>query len=143
VFPADLLELPWRPFPAPIDDTLTRRLVAQQQDFRRVGRWSDWVAMVLRESEGCQPTRDELAGLLYISRATLARRLAAEGTSYRRLGIRIRHQRACELLACSTDPVSHIAYRLGYTEVANFSHAFRAVAGVCPGSYRAEHSALE
>ena len=78
MFPADLLELPWRPSPAPIDDTLTRRLVAQQQDFRRVGRWSDWVAMVLRESEGCQPTRDELAGLLNISRATLARRLAAE-----------------------------------------------------------------
>jgi AraC-like DNA-binding protein len=95
--------------------------------------------LVLREAEGCQPTREELAELLNVSRATLVRRLAAEGNTLRELGNRIRHQRACTLLRNSGQAISQIAYRLGYGDVANFSHAFRALCGISPSDYRGEH----
>ena len=47
-----------------------------------------------------------------------------------------RMQSACELLAQSALPVSEIAYRLGYLDVANFSTAFKREIGRSPAHYR-------
>jgi len=136
VFPARLLALPIRTAGAGDDPDLGALVAAQQRSLRPTGRWSEWVALILREAQGCQPTREELAGLLKVSRATLARRLAAEGTNFRALGKSIRHRRACELLADESQSISQIAYRLGYSDLANFSHAFRAGEGESPNAYR-------
>ncbi|MDG4553072.1 MAG: AraC family transcriptional regulator ligand-binding domain-containing protein [Candidatus Competibacter sp.] len=98
--------------------------------------WSDWVILMLQEAEDCQPTLSQLAEFIGIGHHTLARRLAEEGWSFRRLSNHVRHQRACRLLRDSRTPISQIAYRLGYADIGNFSNAFRRAAGVSPRQYR-------
>lgn len=105
------------------------------QDVEETGNWSAWVEMMLRSAEDSQPTLDELAALLNISARTLDRYLARHGISFRELSLRIRNERACDLLAGSV-AISQIAYRLGYTDVANFSRSFKKQNGVTPSEFR-------
>jgi AraC-like DNA-binding protein len=109
------------------------------QEMTAAGKWCDWVAMMLREAEDSQPTLDELARILNISARTLDRYLAREGVSFRDLALAIRNERACELLASGKHPVSQIAYRLGYSDMANFSRSFKKSNGISPSAYMERH----
>lgn len=117
-------------------DTSTSALQEKQSNIQQADDWGNWVELILREAEGCQPSREELAALLNISPSTLTRYLHAEGRSLRSMGKQIRHQRACQLLAETDQAISQIAYRLGYSDLANFSHAFQSEAGISPRTYR-------
>ena len=97
---------------------------------------SDWIALMLREAEGVQPTLASLAQLLDVSERTLSRQLAAERCNLRELACSVRHERACAMLRGSPQPVLEIASRLGYSSTAAFSTAFRRMAGVSPMAYR-------
>lgn len=119
---------------------LGAQLARQLRAIGLAARWSDWVVLMLQEAEGCQPTRDQLAELLCVSRATFTRHLAAEGHTLRELGTAVRHRRACEMLRDRRQPISQIAYRLGYSDVANFSRAFRAACMLSPSAYRLAHA---
>ncbi|MES2260220.1 MAG: AraC family transcriptional regulator ligand-binding domain-containing protein [Pseudomonadota bacterium] len=99
------------------------------------GNWSSWVAMMLREAEDSQPTLDELASILNVSARTLDRHLAKHNVSFRELSLGIRNERACDLLASGKHAVSQIAYRLGYTDIANFSRSFKKMNGISPSAY--------
>jgi AraC-like DNA-binding protein len=140
VFPAELLELPLQATPNSLDQDSCATLEEQQRAIARTERWREWATLILREAEGCQPSREDLAALLNVSPATLTRRLAAEGCSLRELGRQIRQQRACAMLGEPRQSISTIAYRLGYSDVANFSHAFRSATGQSPRAYRNGHS---
>lgn len=118
-----------------------RELDRLQGRFGKARAWSAWVRLMLREAEHCQPTMAQLAELLNMSSDTLARKLAREGCDYRVLSNEIRHQRACEMLAESESSIAHIAWRLGYTDTGNFSHAFRKQGGATPSAYRKERRA--
>lgn len=96
----------------------------------------EWVKLMLRESEGMQPTRQILAELLGVSRRTLTRNLAANGVSLRHLSNEIRYERARTMLGNSLQPITQIAFRLGYREVTSFNHAFRAMSGMSPSAFR-------
>ena len=50
---------------------------------------------------------------------------------------RIRVIRAVEALAMTSDPVTAIAYDVGYASLPAFNAAFRALTGRTPGEYRA------
>lgn len=102
---------------------------------RDQGSLKEWVSMVLNESEDCQPRLDELANILNITARTLDRYLRKEGTTFRALSLEIRNARACDMLRQGGHAVSQIAYRLGYTDVANFSHAFKAANGCSPSAF--------
>ena len=102
---------------------------------REQGSLKEWVSMVLAESEDCQPRLDELANILNITARTLDRYLRKEGTTFRVLALEIRNGRACDMLRRREHTVSQIAYRLGYTDVANFSHAFKAANGCSPSAF--------
>lgn len=106
------------------------------QEFSEHSNVSEWVETMLRGAEDSQPKLEELAAMLNISARTLDRHLAQEGASFRDLSARVRNERACELLGNLRTPVSQIAYRLGYTDVANFSRWFRKVNGATPSEYR-------
>lgn len=99
------------------------------------GRFADWVAMTLREVSEGLPTGEELAAMINISKRTLNRYLAREGTSYRELAGRIQHELACERLAAGGMSVSQVGYSLGFTDRSNFGRAFRARAGHSPGRH--------
>ena len=68
---------------------------------------------------------------------TLQRKLRREGVDYRDLLNRAKCQRARALLSDTTLPVVDIAFALGYGDHANFSRAFKRMAGMPPATYRA------
>jgi AraC-like DNA-binding protein len=106
------------------------------QDIHRGRKWSDWCKMMLRESEDCQPSLEELAAFVNISARTLGRYLESEGVSFRNLSLRIRMQRARQMLAETDMTVTGVAYRLGYSDVASFVRTFSREIGQSPGAYR-------
>ena len=126
--------------PLPMTDLNALKLAESRcklmmEQFDSTGKWSEWVAMMLNHAEDCQPTQRELASLLNISARTLDRSLALEDTRYRDLAVHIRNERARVLLAEGTQGVSQIAYRLGYTDIANFSRSFKRINGVSPSTF--------
>lgn len=82
------------------------------------------------------PGFDKLARRMNMSTRTLRRHLSAEGISFKNLSNEIRKKKALDLLASTSLPIEKIATELGYQNVANFYHAFKAWTGTTPGSYR-------
>ncbi|MFZ3185836.1 MAG: AraC family transcriptional regulator ligand-binding domain-containing protein [Pseudomonas sp.] len=103
---------------------------------QRTKEYSQWLKMMLREAEGVQPRLAELAQMLAISPRSLNRYLQAEGTSLHEMSAQIRCERAMLLLAKSDEPISQIAYRLGYASPASFFTAFRKRLQMGPREYR-------
>ncbi|MBA5607705.1 AraC family transcriptional regulator ligand-binding domain-containing protein [Duganella sp. FT3S] len=136
VLPDATLKLPLRWQDAPGAMQEVPDLDTLLADIGRAGDCSGWIRLMLEAAEGYQPTIADFATLLNVSTRTLARTLEQEGTSLRMLAKEVRHQRACALLRDPLQPVSQIAYRLGYSDVANFSHAFKAEAGCSPRAWR-------
>jgi AraC-like DNA-binding protein len=79
---------------------------------------------------------DGAARLLGVASRTLQRQLALENLTYRDLVQRLRMERALDLLQESSEPVTSIAFSLGYTDVASFTRAFRLWTGMAPSHYR-------
>lgn len=77
----------------------------------------------------------DLARRLHTSVRTLKRRLAAEGTSYSALLDEARRDRALLLLRGELT-AEEVADRLGYSDAANFTRAFRRWTGTTPRSFR-------
>jgi AraC-like DNA-binding protein len=105
--------------------------------FSANGNFRDWVVMMLNEADSVQPTIEELAQMLGISARTLDRHLQNENCGFRVLSTQVRDARARTLLVEGELSVSQIAYKLGFTDVANFSRAFRRANGVSPSDFRA------
>ncbi len=102
----------------------------------RHGSLGEWLMMILDQASDHQPRQHELARILHLSTRTLNRRLAAEGTSFREIGLRSRHRRACRLLLDGGLSITRIAMQLGYRDAANFTRAFRRASGRSPIDYR-------
>ena len=79
---------------------------------------------------------DGAARLLDIGPRTLQRQLAEENLTYRALVQQMRMLRAVDLLSESLEPVTSIAFSLGYSDIASFTRAFREWTGVPPSQYR-------
>lgn len=112
------------------------RLEQQRDSLRLRGGLGGWAAMMLRESEGGMPTQAELAGLLGLSTRSFARGLAREGEAFRALANTVRMARAREALAAGGQSITDLALSLGYTDLANFSRAFRQALGCSPRAFR-------
>jgi len=85
--------------------------------------------------EGFRPVT-EIAKLLHVSERTLKRRLAALGTSYSEILDDQRRDQALLLMASSEVSIDELALRLGYSDAANFTRAFRRWTGVSPRAHR-------
>jgi AraC-like DNA-binding protein len=134
--PATLLDQPLKGVTGLDPSMSPQELDTLQGDIEQSRQWSGWIGMMLREAEGCQPTAEELTELLGVDAHTLARALAKEGLSFREMAKQVRYEKACELLRYPDQPITQVAYRLGYSDSTNFSRAFRAVSGVSPRTYR-------
>ena len=66
----------------------------------------------------------------------LNRYLSSEGTNLRALGNVIRFERARQMLQQTQQPITQIAYRLGYSDPISFCSAFRKISGLSPRAYR-------
>jgi AraC-like DNA-binding protein len=135
LLPATLLDLPLKGVTGLDPSMSPRELDALQGDIGQSRQWSGWIRMMLREAEGCQPTAEELTEILGVDTHTLARALAREGLSFREMAKQVRYEKACELLKDPDQPITQVAYRLGYSDSTNFTRAFHA-AGTSPRTYR-------
>ncbi|MBJ8340708.1 AraC family transcriptional regulator [Antrihabitans sp. YC3-6] len=81
-------------------------------------------------------TSEQVSAALFMTPRTLRRRLLEEGATYRSLLENVRRQVAEELLGETALSVAEIAQRLGYSETASFTHAFRRWTGSSPRSHR-------
>jgi AraC-like DNA-binding protein len=91
---------------------------------------------ILLTSAGSIPKQSHVARRLHMSGRTLQRRLDALGTSYRTIVEEHRRRLGERYLAETNLEPKEIAFLLGYSEPANFHHAFRRWAGCTPREYR-------
>lgn len=83
-----------------------------------------------------QLSEDAVAAAMFITKRTLARRLAKEDCSYRQLRDEIFASLAARYVRDSALSVESIAGLLGYHDSANFRRAFKRWFGVTPSQYR-------
>lgn len=85
------------------------------------------------------PNIDLVAEKLNFSQRSLQRKLNDSGTSYKDLVENIRQTMAEQHLNKNLLSLGEISYLLGFSDVANFSRAFKRWKGITPGAYRGEH----
>jgi len=98
------------------------------------------VREIMLKATGRPPTLPELADELCISQRTLRRRLDALNTSYNQILEDVRKELAFRYLTTTHSTTEQIAQFLGYSEAANFRHAFKRWTGQSPKDYRASHA---
>lgn len=136
VFAAELLDVPLAsadPVAVQLAQAQCERELAMLVDAGLPGRVR--TALVIEGGGGFRSV-DEVARLVHMSTRTLKRKLAALGTSYSAILDETRRQRALLLLEDRGLPLAEIADRLGYTELPNFTRAFRKWTGTTPAAYR-------
>jgi AraC-like DNA-binding protein len=84
-------------------------------------------------------SQESIASALHMSQRTLQRKLQDEGTNYKELLNDTRRELAARYMENSDSQVSEVAYLLGFSEVGNFTRAFKRWTGVAPTEYRATH----
>lgn len=137
VFKSDLLEAPI------IQNQQTLRTYLQRAPldwFKRQEYFQVFTRRVLNYLEQQQENKpgnmDEIANELHVTTRTLRRKLEEEGTSFQELKDGIRRDTAIHLLSQPSIPISEISNRLGFSDPAAFTRAFKQWTGVTPGVYR-------
>ncbi|MET0287399.1 MAG: AraC family transcriptional regulator ligand-binding domain-containing protein [Polyangiales bacterium] len=95
------------------------------------------VANLLPLDGGGFRSMPEVARLLYMSDRTMKRRLLAEGTSFGDILDEARKARALVLLRSPKLSLHDVAEQVGYSDLSNFTRAFRRWTGVTPSKFRA------
>jgi AraC-like DNA-binding protein len=118
---------------------LTALAEQQLQRIRRAQGITGQVLSLLQQASGGGASSvEQVAARLNLTARTLQRRLRAEGVTFAALRDQTRHQRACELLA-GDEEMAAIAEQLGFSDTANFYHAFKRWQGCTPGAWRRQH----
>lgn len=97
--------------------------------------FSEKVRQLLEKDPG-QRSSQWVADELSVSTSTLKRRLCEEGTTFRELRQSCLRESAMMLLLNRSMSASKIATDLGYSDLTNFSHAFKRWTGHSPSEYR-------
>jgi AraC-like DNA-binding protein len=95
------------------------------------------VRSILANASTAIPTLPEVASTLCMSARTLRRRLDLMNTSYSQLLDDVRKTLAIRYVTSTGLTTEIIAEKLGYSDAANFSHAFKRWTGQAPRQYRA------
>lgn len=133
---------PWIDLPARLPDAITHAIAIEicqkmLDELPQTGGMSTAVRRVLLERMPQRfSTLESMAQELGMHPRTLRRRLGAEGASYRDLLGSVRKALALEYLRDTRMSTEDIALRLGYSDAANFRHAFFRWTGRSPQDYR-------
>jgi AraC-like DNA-binding protein len=137
IFDKALLDLP-----LVLSDPAAERLAREQceRELEAIGPRAEIVAGVRaglsRDDGGFHPL-PRIAKNMHMSVRTLKRKLEADGTSYSELLDEERRGKAMLLLRRDDLSIQEIADRLGYSDAANFTRAFRRWTGTTPKTFRA------
>jgi AraC-like DNA-binding protein len=94
------------------------------------------VREVLPRAGGGVRSVEEVAEALGISTRTLHRKLKAEGVVFSDITDAHQHKQACALLRDARLSVEEVAEQVGYSDVSNFTRAFRRWTGLTPAAFR-------
>jgi AraC-like DNA-binding protein len=136
VFDAALLDLPFV-----MADPATQRLALEhcERELALLGFGTDFprrVRALIAAGLDTGAKLENVAARLGMSPRTLRRRLAAAGASYTDILDEARRELAEHLLRTSDPSIADVAHRVGYSDVANFTRAFRRWTGTTPASFR-------
>ena len=81
-------------------------------------------------------TSEVVAARLNLSTRNLQRKLAAEGTTYRKIVDAVRKELAESYLTDASFALSEIGYLVGFSSQAAFSRAFKRWTGLTPQEFR-------
>ena len=135
VFPARSLEIPLitaDPVATQLAREQCERELAALVDAGLPGR----VRAAITAKGGDAPSLTVIAKELRMSSRTLKRKLADHGTTFSAIRDDMRRQRALLLLDNRALSIGEIATKLGYSELPNFTRAFRKWTGQTPIAYR-------
>lgn len=137
IFPAELLDWPL------VDADPAAAQLARAQCERELDRLGDGGGVVARVRRALPRERDagfrsavEIATALHMSPRTLKRQLAATGTTFQAVLDELRRDRALMLLDRAELTLDEVADRLGYSDTANFTRAFKRWTGQTPAVVR-------
>jgi AraC-like DNA-binding protein len=122
---------PFVTFLGELGRSIERRAASKQPSFRREVELV--VEPLLAEGEA---NIDRVAREMGLSRQTVYRRLKAEGITFEMLLDEHRHRLALKLLRDQHMPVKQAAWRLGFSDPAAFSRAFKRWTGTAPSFAR-------
>lgn len=132
VFPKELLKAPsLRPLRAKDVMSLSDLRHVVQKRLPKSVTEAVQAALSLRLLDGDVDV-DGAAQLLGVGVRTLQRQLAEENVAYRDLLEKTRMRRATGLIKETLQPITEIAFSLGYTDLSSFSRVFHKHAGVSP-----------
>lgn len=136
-----IVDAAWLADPTPYSDPITNAMAHETCEEVLAGLChSEGIAARIRqmliEHPGRFPNIEATAAQLSMSPRMLHRKLEAEQTTYRDLLAEVRMSLAIEYLRKTTMTNEDIAARLGYSEAANFRHAFVRWTGKRPSDYR-------
>lgn len=136
LFPAETLDLP-----IVMADPAAQRIAREQCEraLDALGEHATLLSQVkalLPREEGGFHTLEETAKRLHMSGRTLKRRLREHGATFSQLVEEQRRHMATLLLRSPDPSIEEIADRLGYSDPANFTRAFRRWTGRTPRAFR-------
>jgi len=121
----------------PRSHAMAREICEQLLDeVNRAGGVAADIRRILIEQPGRYPSIEAVAEKLSMYPRALRRKLEAEGASYRELLAEVRMRLAIEYLCKTRMTNEEIANRLGYSDAANFRHAFLRWTGKSPTDFR-------
>ena len=74
-----------------------------------------------------------------MSTRSLQRQLREEGTSYKGILDEVRQELAQQYMQDPKMPIKEVTFMLGFSEVSNFTRAFKRWTGQTPAAYQADH----
>jgi AraC-like DNA-binding protein len=95
---------------------------------------------IIKQLPSGEITQASVAGALNMSPRTLQRKLTENEQTFRRLLNETRHELALQYIQYENIPILEIGYRLGFSEPANFTRAFKQWTGQPPVVYRQQFS---
>jgi AraC-like DNA-binding protein len=122
----------------PITHAMTREMCQQfLSELAHAGGTAARVRQALTQQMPWRfPSIESMAREIDMEPRTLRRRLEMQGTSYRQILADVRRALAIEYLRKTRMTTEEIASRLGYSDAANFRHAFARWTGKTPQAYR-------
>ena len=99
-------------------------------------------AYLLKELTSGEPSEEELARALGLSRRTLQRKLGDLGLTYKGVLEKTRYDLALRYLDDPSKSVTDITFLLGFSEQSAFTRAFKRWSGQAPTAYRTEQATV-
>ncbi|KHT65430.1 AraC family transcriptional regulator [Photobacterium gaetbulicola] len=131
----------WLARPLPTTNPLTLKMCLQSCEdmlskLSHPTTLADKVSLLFVECSGRYPNIEQVADHFSMSSRTLRRRLTNLGTSYQSLLDQVRSNLAKDYLKTTHMSLDEIAERIGFSDSANFRHAFQKWTGISPSQYR-------